>query len=72
MRIAIIGAGATGLPTARIALEYGNEPVVFEKSTQIGGLWKFRYEETEGSILKFNTLKMFICIRKLCHENDSD
>lgn len=48
MRIAIIGAGASGLPAARIALEYGNEPMVFEKSTDIGGLWRYRDDGTDG------------------------
>lgn len=48
MRVAIIGAGATGLPATRVALEYDNEPVVFEKSEAIGGLWRFRNDDTDG------------------------
>lgn len=40
MRVAIIGAGPSGLTAAKEALECGLEPTVFEKSHLIGGLWK--------------------------------
>jgi dimethylaniline monooxygenase (N-oxide forming) len=38
-KVAIIGAGRSGLVSAKYALENGLEPHVFEKSSQIGGLW---------------------------------
>lgn len=38
--IAIIGAGPSGLAAAKAALECGLTPTVFEKSNQVGGLWK--------------------------------
>nr|XP_045732133.1 flavin-containing monooxygenase 3 isoform X2 [Mirounga angustirostris] len=40
-RIAIIGAGVSGLASIRSCLEEGLEPICFEKSEDIGGLWKF-------------------------------
>ena len=44
-RVAIIGGGASGLPSIRHALLYGLEPVCFELTDDIGGLW--RYKESE-------------------------
>jgi dimethylaniline monooxygenase (N-oxide forming) len=41
-RVAIIGAGASGLPSIKECLEEGLEPVCFEKTSDIGGLWNFR------------------------------
>lgn len=41
-RVAIIGAGVSGLTSAKYALEYGLKPIVFEKSPQISGLWSAR------------------------------
>jgi len=39
-RVAVIGAGASGLVTARWLLAAGSDPVVFERSSGIGGLWR--------------------------------
>ena len=39
-RVAVIGAGASGLVTARWLLAAGSDPVVFERSPGIGGLWR--------------------------------
>lgn len=38
-RVAIIGAGRAGLVSAKYALENSLEPVVFEKTSKLGGLW---------------------------------
>ncbi|XP_069335356.1 flavin-containing monooxygenase 5-like [Eulemur rufifrons] len=46
-RIAVIGAGASGLGAIKSCLEEGLEPTCFERSNDIGGLW--RYEETTES-----------------------
>lgn len=37
--IAIIGAGLSGLVTAKTLLEYGHEVTVFEKENEVGGVW---------------------------------
>jgi len=39
MRVAIIGAGPSGLVTAKSLLQVGICPRVFESSCQIGGIW---------------------------------
>ncbi|KAI3416346.1 Dimethylaniline monooxygenase N-oxide-forming [Globodera pallida] len=52
-RVAIVGAGASGIPAAREALEHGVEPVVFEMSDGIGGLWRFKPADSdEASVMK--------------------
>ncbi|XP_068950635.1 flavin-containing monooxygenase 5-like [Petaurus breviceps papuanus] len=42
-RVAVIGAGVSGLGAIKCCLEEGLEPTCFEESNDIGGLW--RYEE---------------------------
>ena len=39
-RVAVIGAGAAGLATARWLLDAKLEPVVFERTDAVGGLWR--------------------------------
>lgn len=39
MNIAIIGAGPAGLISARNAIQAGHSVVLYEKNTQIGGIW---------------------------------
>ncbi|KAF3823096.1 hypothetical protein GH733_010532 [Mirounga leonina] len=46
-RIAVIGAGVSGLGAIKTCLEEGLEPICFEGSDDIGGLW--RYEEKAKS-----------------------
>ncbi|KAE9547610.1 hypothetical protein FO519_009180 [Halicephalobus sp. NKZ332] len=44
-RVAIVGAGASGLPAIHHALLYGIEPVCFELTENIGGLWRYKEEK---------------------------
>ncbi|XP_008583786.1 PREDICTED: dimethylaniline monooxygenase [N-oxide-forming] 5-like [Galeopterus variegatus] len=46
-RIAVIGAGVSGLGAIKSCLEEGLEPTCFERSNDIGGLWRYE-EKTEG------------------------
>lgn len=46
-RVAIIGTGASGLPSGRWALAYGWEPVIFEAQSESGGLWRFKEQDGE-------------------------
>lgn len=64
-RIAIIGAGASGLPTIKSCVEDGVEPVCLERTDDIGGLWNYR-ETCEGQscVMKstiINTSKEMMC-----------
>lgn len=40
-KIAVIGAGVSGLGAIKSCLEEGLEPTCFEKSSDIGGLWRY-------------------------------
>jgi dimethylaniline monooxygenase (N-oxide forming) len=55
-RVAIVGAGASGLPAIRHALLYGVQPVAFEMTDDIGGLWRFKPEETDASSVMKTTV----------------
>lgn len=65
-RIAVIGAGASGLVCIKCCLEEDLEPVCFERTNDIGGLWRFQENPEEGraSIYKsviINTSKEMMC-----------
>ncbi|KAI6174785.1 Dimethylaniline monooxygenase [N-oxide-forming] [Aphelenchoides bicaudatus] len=55
-RAAVIGAGASGLPSARWALAYDFEPVVFEAQSESGGLWRFKEDDGEWSTVMRSTV----------------
>jgi dimethylaniline monooxygenase (N-oxide forming) len=44
-RIAVIGAGISGIAAANILKKNGFVPVVFEKHEQIGGVWAAAYPD---------------------------
>ncbi|XP_071476242.1 flavin-containing monooxygenase 5-like [Diadema antillarum] len=44
-RVAVIGAGVSGLVSIKTCLEEGLEPVCFEQTSDIGGVWNFQEEE---------------------------
>ena len=67
-RVAIIGAGASGLTAIKCCLDEGLEPVCFEKTKEIGGLWCYRENDKERDGLAcvfkstvINTSKEMMC-----------
>nr|XP_015211474.1 PREDICTED: dimethylaniline monooxygenase [N-oxide-forming] 5-like [Lepisosteus oculatus] len=65
-RIAIIGGGSSGLACIKCCLDEGLEPVCFESSDDIGGLWRFKEnpEPDRASIYRsviINTSKEMMC-----------
>lgn len=55
MRVCIIGAGVSGLPSIKSCLEEGLEPVCYERTTEIGGLWNYRPDKESnvgGMVMK--------------------
>ena len=40
-RVAVIGAGVGGLASVKCCLDEGLEPTCFERSEDIGGLWRY-------------------------------
>ncbi|XP_037354819.1 flavin-containing monooxygenase 5 [Talpa occidentalis] len=65
-RVAVVGSGASGLSSIKCCLDEGLEPVCFERSDDIGGLWRFQEKPEEGraSIYRsvvINTSKEMMC-----------
>nr|XP_057929034.1 flavin-containing monooxygenase 5-like [Doryrhamphus excisus]XP_057929035.1 flavin-containing monooxygenase 5-like [Doryrhamphus excisus] len=65
-RVAIIGGGSSGLACIKCCLDEGLEPVCFESSDDIGGLWRFKEnpEQDRASIYHsviINTSKEMMC-----------
>lgn len=49
-KVAVIGAGATGMAATKACLEQGLEPVVFEKTNYTGGLWRYQEQLDKNGI----------------------
>ncbi|XP_073332693.1 flavin-containing monooxygenase 5-like [Pagrus major] len=47
-KVAVIGAGISGLTSIKACLEEGLEPTCFESSHDIGGLWRFKDDPEPG------------------------
>ncbi|XP_070816133.1 flavin-containing monooxygenase 5-like isoform X1 [Chaetodon trifascialis] len=65
-RVAVIGGGSSGLVCIKCCLDEGLEPVCFESSDDIGGLWRFKEnpEADRASIYHsviINTSKEMMC-----------
>ncbi|XP_039985150.1 flavin-containing monooxygenase 5-like isoform X1 [Xiphias gladius] len=65
-RVAVVGGGSSGLACIKCCLDEGLEPVCFESSDDIGGLWRFKDnpEPDRASIYHsviINTSKEMMC-----------
>uniref|UniRef100_A0A665VYS8 Flavin-containing monooxygenase n=2 Tax=Percomorphaceae TaxID=1489872 RepID=A0A665VYS8_ECHNA len=63
-RVAVIGGGSSGLACIKCCLDEGLEPVCFESSDDIGGLWRFKVGPTTCNIYHsviINTSKEMMC-----------
>ncbi|NXJ87137.1 FMO5 monooxygenase, partial [Trogon melanurus] len=65
-KVAIIGAGASGLCALKCCLDEGLAPTCFERSGDIGGLWRFEEHPEEGRASIYpsviiNTSKEMMC-----------
>ena len=54
-RVAVIGAGVSGLIGIKTALDEDLEPVCFERSSNIGGLWRYEEKSTDGQACVMKT-----------------
>ncbi|KAJ0270213.1 hypothetical protein CBS470a_013571 [Colletotrichum nupharicola] len=50
-RVAVIGMGSLGLVALKNCLEEGFEAIDFERSSYVGGLWKYTPDENKTSVL---------------------
>ncbi|XP_054836065.1 dimethylaniline monooxygenase [N-oxide-forming] 4-like [Eublepharis macularius] len=55
-KVAIIGAGVSGLASIKCCLDEGLEPTCFERSDDIGGLWRFREIPEEGRSIVYKSV----------------
>uniref|UniRef100_A0A8C9LC42 Flavin-containing monooxygenase n=1 Tax=Pavo cristatus TaxID=9049 RepID=A0A8C9LC42_PAVCR len=63
-QVAVIGAGASGLVATKCCLDEGLEPTCFERSEDIGGLWRFAVNCGRVSVYRSvisNTSKEMSC-----------
>ncbi|XP_060074733.1 dimethylaniline monooxygenase [N-oxide-forming] 2-like [Ylistrum balloti] len=53
-RVAVIGTGASGLSSIKCCIDEGLQPVCFERSDAIGGLWNYKPDVRvgQGSVMK--------------------
>ncbi|XP_035270364.1 flavin-containing monooxygenase 5-like isoform X1 [Anguilla anguilla] len=57
-RVAVIGAGCSGLACIKCCLDEGLVPVCFESSADIGGLWRYKEKPEPG---RTNIYRSLIC-----------
>ncbi|CAK5096419.1 unnamed protein product [Meloidogyne enterolobii] len=60
MRVCVIGAGVSGLPSIKACLEQNLEVDCYEKTSSIGGLWNYRpNEDNVGANVMASTVVRF-------------
>ncbi|XP_007480830.2 LOW QUALITY PROTEIN: dimethylaniline monooxygenase [N-oxide-forming] 4 [Monodelphis domestica] len=68
-RVAIIGAGVSGLTSIKCCLEEGLEPTCFERSDDIGGLWKFAENSRHGMTQVYKSVVTNVCKEMTCYSD---
>jgi len=71
-KVAVIGAGANGIASLKVCLDYGFETQCYEQSDNIGGIW--RYDESSDTSLCKNILdpilnRIFTTIFQIEHQS---
>lgn len=64
--VAIIGAGISGLGAIKACVEQGLEPTSFERSIDIGGLWRFTDEVEDGRASIYQSLVTNVSKEIMC------
>uniref|UniRef100_A0A8D0DP86 Dimethylaniline monooxygenase [N-oxide-forming] n=1 Tax=Salvator merianae TaxID=96440 RepID=A0A8D0DP86_SALMN len=60
-KVAIVGAGVSGLASIKCCLDEGLDPTCFEKSDDIGGVWRFTEYVEEGRPNLYKSLMSNTC-----------
>lgn len=68
-RVAVIGAGVSGLSSIKCCLDEHLEPVCFERSNDIGGLWKFTETSKDGMTRVYKSLVTNVCKEMSCYSD---
>ncbi|XP_027790678.2 dimethylaniline monooxygenase [N-oxide-forming] 4 [Marmota flaviventris] len=68
-RVAVIGAGVSGLSSIKCCLDENLEPTCFERSDDFGGLWKFTEDSKDGMTRVYRTLVTNVCKEMSCYSD---
>ncbi|XP_016526255.1 dimethylaniline monooxygenase [N-oxide-forming] 5-like isoform X3 [Poecilia formosa] len=68
-RVAVIGAGPSGLTSVKACLDEGMEPTCFESSDDIGGLWKFKEVSEPNRASIYRSLTINIWKEMMCYSD---
>ncbi|XP_004756755.1 dimethylaniline monooxygenase [N-oxide-forming] 4 isoform X1 [Mustela putorius furo] len=68
-RVAVIGAGVSGLSSIKCCLDEDLEPTCFERTNDIGGLWKFTETSKDGMTRVYRSLVTNVCKEMSCYSN---
>ncbi|NWX99135.1 FMO3 monooxygenase, partial [Nothoprocta ornata] len=66
-RVAVVGAGVSGLAAIKCCREEGLEPTCFERSEDIGGLWRYAEHAEEGRASIYRTVFTNSCKEMMCY-----
>eukprot|EP00069_Balaena_mysticetus_P021146 bmy_13410T0 len=66
-RVATVGAGVSGLASIKCCLEEGLEPTCFERSDDLGGLWRFTEHVEEGRASLYKSMVSNSCKKMSCY-----
>ena len=69
-RVAVIGAGASGLTSIKCCLDEGLEPVCYEKSDSIGGIWNYTDEPKQMQATVYRYTENKYCNKELMQNKD--
>ncbi|WAR30988.1 FMO5-like protein, partial [Mya arenaria] len=72
MKVAIIGAGASGLTAIKCCLDEELEPTCYERTDELGGLWNYKDEVRDGqaSVMKSTVNARNLFKGKIIHSHD--
>ncbi|KAI1892028.1 hypothetical protein AGOR_G00149770 [Albula goreensis] len=65
-RVAVIGAGSSGLACIKCCLDEGLVPVCFESSDDIGGLWRFKENPEPDRASIYHSVIINTCKEMMC------
>ncbi|XP_030063867.1 dimethylaniline monooxygenase [N-oxide-forming] 2 [Microcaecilia unicolor] len=68
-RVAVIGSGTSGLSAIKCCLDEGLEPTCFERSDDIGGLWRFTEKVEDGRASIYRSVVTNTCKEMMCYSD---
>ncbi|XP_029938940.1 dimethylaniline monooxygenase [N-oxide-forming] 5-like [Salarias fasciatus] len=68
-RVAVIGAGPSGLTSMKACLDEGMVPTCFETSDDVGGLWKFKEVSEPNRASIYRSLTINISKEMMCYSD---